>query len=70
MRHIEHYLSLGGANCLTIGADLDGTDLPNGFNSIADICKIAEEMQKLNYSNELIDKILFYNAHDFFTKNI
>lgn len=70
MNHIEHYLSLGGEDCLAMGCDLDGTDLPIGFSGVSDIYKIAEEMQKLNYSDTLINKILFENAHNFFIKNI
>jgi hypothetical protein len=41
-----------------------------GFSGVSDIYKIAEEMQKLNYSDSLINKILFENAHNFFIKNI
>ena len=70
MKHIEHYLSLGGENSIAMGCDLDGTDLPTGFSGVSDIYKIAEEMQKRNYCDSLINKILFENAHNFFIKNI
>lgn len=70
LAHIEHYLSLGGEDVLAMGADLDGTGLPDGFESVSDIYKIANEMQRLNYSNELIEKITYKNALDFFIKNI
>ena len=70
IKHTEHYLSLGGENTIAMGSDLDGTSLPSGFTDIRDIEKIANEMQKINYSNELIDKIMFKNAYNFFTKNI
>lgn len=69
MRHIEHYLSLGGQDSLAMGCDLDGTDLPDGFSGIGDIYKIADEMQRLNYSSELIDKIMFKNTYNFFKNN-
>ena len=70
MCHIEHYLALGLENNLAIGGDLDGTDLPDGFDGIEDMYKIADEMQKLNYSTELSEKILYKNALDFFKNNI
>ena len=54
IKHIEHYLSLGGENTLAFGCDLDGTNLPKGFSGISDIRSIVEKLQKLNYSNELI----------------
>ena len=68
--HIEHYLSLGGENTLAMGCDLDGTDLPGGFSGIEDIYKIAEEMARINYSNELINKIMYKNAFKFFKINL
>ena len=70
IKHIEHYLSLGGDNILALGCDLDGTDLPGGFSGIEDIYKIAEEMARINYSNELINKIMYKNAFKFFESNL
>lgn len=70
IKHIEHYLSLGGENTLAMGCDLDGTDLPMGFSGIEDIYKITDEMQRLNYSDDLIYKIMYKNAFDFFKRNI
>lgn len=68
--HIEHYLTLNGENTIAMGTDLDGTNLPNGFNGVGDIYKIAEEMQKINYNDELIEKIMYKNAFEFFKRNI
>lgn len=70
MKHVEHYLSRSAENCIAMGGDLDGTDLPNGFQSIRDLYKIADEMLKLNYSEGLVNKILFENALNFFTRNL
>ena len=68
IRHIEYYMSNGAADLLCVGADWDGTDLPNGFSDIRDMSKIYSELQRLNYSNETIDKIFFKNAFDFYSK--
>lgn len=65
IKHIEHYLSLGGENNLAMGSDLDGTDLPRGFTSVADLSKIADGLARLNYTDALIDKIFFANAERF-----
>ncbi len=70
MRHVEHYLSLGGENNIAIGADLDGTSLPDGFSSVSDIPQIAEHMAKLGYSDELINKIFYNNARAFIKRNL
>lgn len=65
IKHIEHYLSLGGKDTVAMGSDLDGTDLPNGFSSVADLAKVANELARLNYTDTLIDKIFFANAEHF-----
>ncbi len=70
LRHIEHYMSLGGEDTLCMGCDLDGTSLPKDINGIEDMYKIAEAMQKHNYSTELTEKILYKNAYEFFVKNL
>ena len=70
LKHIEHYLSLGGKNTLAMGCDLDGTDLPIGFSGIEDIYKVANEMARKNYSDEIIYKIMYENAFEFFKRNI
>ena len=70
IKHIEHYLSLGGENIIAMGGDLDGTNLPNGISGIEDISKIANEMQRLNYPDELVSKIMYKNAFEFFKRNI
>ena len=67
--HIEKYLELGAENVLGLGCDLDGTDLPQGFSGIADIYTIAEELARLNYTGEIIDKIFYRNFYEFIKKN-
>ena len=70
VKHIEYYLSLDGKNTVAIGGDLDGTNLPNGFSGIESMYLIANEMLKLNYSEELVNKIMYNNAFEFFKRNI
>ena len=70
MKHIDHYLSLGGESVLSLGCDLDGTDLPDGFYDIRDVMKIADCMAQNNYSDELINKVFWKNAKTFIENNI
>ncbi len=69
IRHVEYYMSNGCENTLCMGADWDGTALPRGFSDIRDTEKIKEELAHLNYSEEILDKIFFKNAFDFYTKH-
>lgn len=68
--HIEHYLSIGGEDTVCFGCDFDGAPTPCGLEDISALPRIAEEMARLNYSNELIDNIFFNNARRFILKNI
>ena len=70
LKHVDHYLSLGGENTVALGGDLDGTDLPDGFEDVRDIIKIADNMAQNGYSDDLINKLFWENAKIFFENNI
>lgn len=70
LRHLEHYLSLGGEDMVGFGADWDGTDLPQGFDHVGHLANFAELLAKHNYTDELIDKIFWKNFYEFAIKNL
>lgn len=70
LRHAEHYLELGGEDVVCLGCDLDGTTLPDGFNDVRDLVKIADAMAREGYNDALIEKIFWGNAKAFMEKNI
>ena len=62
IRHIEHFMSLGGENHIGIGADFDGVSyLPDGFAGCEDLYKIFDRLLGMNYSEEQIEKISHKN---------
>ncbi len=69
MSHIEHFLSLGGEKCLCIGSDFDGADMDVALDSIDKINTLVDAMKKANYSDNLINDIMFNNALDFFERS-
>lgn len=61
LRHIDHFLDLGGEKTLAIGGDLDGCEgLPEGIAGVQDIRLIREALELRGYHEELLDDI-FYN---------
>lgn len=66
LRHIEYFLSLGGESCLAVGSDFDGIRLPDGFTGVESVEDVAEIMLRHNYSETLVNSILFDNAYHFF----
>jgi len=67
--HAEHFLSLGGENAVSIGGDLDGSEMPYDIKGIEYFGKIYEAFLRLNYKESLLDKIFYSNAADFFIRN-
>lgn len=75
IRHIEYFAALGGENNIGLGSDFDGIDsAPKGMNGVSDVYKIADELLRLNYSEETVKKIMGKNFYDFlircFSENI
>lgn len=61
-RHIEHFLELGGENHIGFGSDFDGVDcLPKGITDFSSFSDMLLEMEKRNYSKNLIEKICYKN---------
>ena len=66
LKHIDHYLDLGGEYTVAMGGDLDGISRPpEGIRDISDIPAMEQAMIEHGYHQELIDHILWKNAHNF-----
>ncbi len=68
LKHIEHFLKLGGENNVCLGCDFDGIDsLPLGIESVFDL-KILFEKTALAFGDTIAKKIFFDNAYRFMRK--
>ena len=70
VRHLEHYLSMNGENTVAIGGDWDGARLPEGFSNIGDATKLAQELDRLGYDEQLIHKLFYGNAVAFIRNHL
>ena len=62
LRHLEHFLDLGGEKTLAMGGDLDGCEsLPGGMKGVQDVRLIREELEKRGYDEPLLDDLFFGN---------
>lgn len=66
-KHLLHFLELGGENTLAVGADWDGTDLPEEWHGISVISRLYERLSQQSAYADVADKIFFGNCYDFFT---
>lgn len=66
VKHIEHFMALGGEDVVCLGGDFDGVDsLPRGIENVGDVLKIADELAKINYSDVLIKKLMGENVKNY-----
>ena len=62
IRHIDHFLSLGGENTIGLGTDFDGVPvLPADIQNAGELYRLFDELLRLGYSQTLVDKISHQN---------
>ncbi|MBQ1375817.1 MAG: dipeptidase [Clostridia bacterium] len=62
VRHIEHFMALGGEDSLFIGADFDGIERTvKGLEDVVHIENLYEELLKLNYKEKTVKKLFYDN---------
>jgi membrane dipeptidase len=64
LRHVEHFLELGGEETLCLGSDFDGADVPNDIMGIQTMGSLYELFLK-HYKQSTVDAIFFQNAAGF-----
>ena len=62
IRHLEHFLDLGGEKHVAIGGDLDGCDeTVEGISGIQDVPKLWAALKNRGYSDRLLDDLFWNN---------
>ena len=71
IRHIEHFMALGGEKNVGLGTDFDGIDgLPEGFTGTRDLGKLCEALLRRNYSEDLVRDIMSRNMERVFQESL
>ena len=68
LAHLEHWLDLGGERVVCLGSDYDGCDVPSWLAPCERMEGLARLLER-HFGQELAQRILFENAHDFFLAN-
>ena len=63
--HIRHFLDLGGEDCLGMGSDFDGTDIPSEIGGAEGMGNLWEYLSGKGYTDLLIEKLAFGNLSRF-----
>jgi len=67
-RHLDHYLTRGGAESVCFGCDFDGTVLPADFGGIEVMPRLYDYLLSRGYAEQCLDRIFFKNAEKVFRK--
>lgn len=70
LAHIEHFLALGAQDCLALGSDFDGTDVPEFAKSPQAIAELEQLLLSHGISQEICEKLFYKNALTFFKNNL
>ena len=62
IRHLEHFLALGGENTLCLGCDFDGSSgRSSGLRGVEDIGELYDLLARRGYGEKLLDNIFYHN---------
>lgn len=62
VRHLEHFLSLGGEDTVALGGDWDGVEtLPRGVQDVTGWAALYRRLQAMGYPQTLLDKLFYKN---------
>ncbi|MBQ7810635.1 MAG: membrane dipeptidase [Clostridia bacterium] len=67
IKHIYHFLSLGGEDSVCIGSDFDGCDALKELDSIDKMPFLYDTLLKSGFNEQVVQKIMYKNAHNLFT---
>lgn len=70
LRHIDHFLALGAEDCLALGSDFDGTDIPPWLDSPEKASGLSQKLLDRGYPPALCGKLMHQNALAFFRANL
>ncbi len=61
VNHIEYIAEVGGIDCVGLGSDFDGAEVPKDISDISQIYKIKDEMVKRGFKDIDINKVMGNN---------
>ena len=65
LRHLHHFLELGGEDTVALGSDFDGADLPGYLDGVGKLPGLIDAAQRSGIGSETVHKLIFGNAARF-----
>ncbi len=67
-KNIFHILDMGYEDYLSIGSDFDGADMSDKLYDISAVPSLYNYLKSRGFNEEILDKIFFKNAYNFFVR--
>jgi membrane dipeptidase len=68
LRHVHHFLDIGGDKVLALGSDFDGAYIPEYLDGVDKLEFLAESLSQSGIPTNTVEDILFNNAQNFFKR--
>lgn len=68
--HLAHFLEAGAENCMALGSDFDGADIPEDMDCPEKAADLYQYLLDRGLGQELCDKVFYKNALTFFKNNL
>lgn len=68
LRHLHHFLDLGGEDVLALGSDFDGADMPPYLTGLDGVGNLIDAITASGVSQPVVEKIIYENARRFFAR--
>ncbi len=68
IRHLHHFLDLGGEEVLALGSDFDGAAIPEYIQGLEKLEYLVETLKRSGIPTRVLQNILFNNAAGFFAE--
>ena len=63
--HMEHFLKLGGQDCLGLGSDFDGADVPQDLSGVEHVPNLWAALERRGWGEALLEKLFCRNLEGF-----
>ena len=68
VRHVRHMLDVAGTQAVALGSDFDGIDCDLELGDAAGLPRLARALRRSGLSEEVVERVCWRNAWDYFTR--
>lgn len=66
LRHLFHFLELGGEDAVALGSDFDGAEMPEYLSGVEKLGALHEALDKAGIPERVVKKLFYDNARRYF----